>query len=94
MRKPISTGTSTCLRILFCGLHTPLWSASNVSLTYWCSGRLKSQALNLVFILLSHVPEPALQLPLSAPGLGRSPGDGNGNPLQHSWLGNPMNRGA
>ena len=22
------------------------------------------------------------------------PGEGNGNPLQHSWLGNPMDRGA
>ena len=28
------------------------------------------------------------------PGSGRSPGEGNGNPLQHSCLGNPMGRGA
>ena len=29
------------------------------------------------------------------PGLGRSPGAGNGNPLQYSYLGrNPMDRGA
>ena len=28
------------------------------------------------------------------PGLGRSTGGGNGNPLQYSYLGNPMNRGA
>ena len=28
------------------------------------------------------------------PGLGRSPGEGNGSPLQHSYLGNPMDRGA
>ena len=27
-------------------------------------------------------------------GSGRSPGEGNGNPLQYSWLENPMNRGA
>ena len=27
-------------------------------------------------------------------GLGRSPGEGNGNPLQYSYLGNPMDRGA
>ena len=26
----------------------------------------------------------------SIPGLGRLPGEGNGNPLQYSWLGNPM----
>ena len=28
------------------------------------------------------------------PGSGRSPGAGNGNPLQYSCLGNPMDRGA
>ena len=30
----------------------------------------------------------------SIPGLGRSPGEGNGNPLQYSCLDNPMDRGA
>ena len=33
-------------------------------------------------------------LPLAFPGLGRSPGEGNGNPLQYSCLENPMDRGA
>ena len=28
------------------------------------------------------------------PGSGRSPGEGNGNPLQYPHLVNPMNRGA
>ena len=28
------------------------------------------------------------------PGSGRSPGEGNGNPLQYSCLGNPMDREA
>ena len=28
------------------------------------------------------------------PGLGRSLGEGNGNPLQYSCLGNPMDRGT
>ena len=28
------------------------------------------------------------------PGLGKSPGGGNGNPLQDSCLENPMDRGA
>ena len=28
--------------------------------------------------------------PGSIPGLGRSPGEGNGKPLQYSWLENPM----
>ena len=30
----------------------------------------------------------------SIPGLGRSPGEGNINPLQYACLGNPMDRGA
>ena len=30
----------------------------------------------------------------SIPGLGRSPGGGNGSPLQYSCLGNPIDRGA
>ena len=30
----------------------------------------------------------------SIPGLGRSPGGGNGNPLQYSCLENPLDRGA
>ena len=31
---------------------------------------------------------------VSIPGLGRSPGEGNGNPLQYSYLENSMDRGA
>ena len=30
----------------------------------------------------------------SIPGLGRAPGEGNGNPLQYSCLGSPIDRGA
>ena len=32
--------------------------------------------------------------PGSIPGWGRSPGEGNGNPLQNSYLENRMDRGA
>ena len=31
---------------------------------------------------------------VSIPGLGRSPGEGNGNSLKYSYLGNPMDKGA
>ena len=30
----------------------------------------------------------------SVPGLGTAPGEGDGNPLQYSCLGNSMDRGA
>ena len=45
------------------------------------------------------VPQIAKNLPANAgdtssiPGLGRSPGEGNGNSLQYSCLENPMDRG-
>ena len=32
--------------------------------------------------------------PGSIPESGKSPGEGNGNPLQHTCLENPMDRGA
>ena len=32
--------------------------------------------------------------PGSIPQLGRSPGEGSGNPLQYSYLENPVNRGT
>ena len=32
--------------------------------------------------------------PGAIPGLGRSPGEGNGSPLQYSCLENPIDRGA
>ena len=32
--------------------------------------------------------------PGSTPGTGRSLGEGNGSPLQYSYLGNPMDRGT
>ena len=37
---------------------------------------------------------PAMQETQEIPGSKRSPGVGNGNPLQYSCLGNPMDRGA
>ena len=44
----------------------------------------------------SEVKAPASNVgdPGSIPGLGRSPGEGNGNPLQYSCLENPMDEGA
>ena len=44
----------------------------------------------------SDAKEPACNAgdPGSTPGLGRSPGEGNGNPLHYSCLENPMDRGA
>ena len=44
---------------------------------------------------LSDKESPAKQeVPASISGSGRSPRQGNGNPLQYSCLGNPMDKGA
>ena len=39
-------------------------------------------------------PPPNARDPGSISGSGRAPGGGNGNPLQYSYLGNPMDRRA
>ena len=54
----------------------------------------------LTYVWASLVTQPGKNLPTmqgdpsSIPGSGRSPGEGNGNPLQHSRLKYPMDRRA
>ena len=48
---------------------------------------------SLIAQLVKNLPANAGDLG-SIPGSGRSPGEGNGNPLQYSCLENPMDRGA
>ena len=69
-----------------------------------CHEMMGPDAMILVFWMLSFKPLPwwlrwwsvCLQgrRPGSIPGLGQSPGEGNGNPLQCSCLENPRDRGA
>ena len=47
---------------------------------------------SLVAQRLKHLP--GMRETWVIPGLGRSPGERNGNPLQHSCLENPMEGGA
>ena len=58
--------------------------AENQSLPPWASQ---------VVLVVKNLPANA-ENPGSIPGFGRSPGEGNGNPLQYSCLENPMDRGA
>ena len=68
-----------CLMYSFCRLSGIIQVPNNiVGLPWWLSG--KESACN------------ARDLG-SVPGLRRSPGEGNGYPLQYSCLGNPMGRG-
>ena len=53
-----------------------------------------TSAMNRTALVAQMVKNPRAGDPGSSPGLGRSPGDGNGYPLQYSWLENSMGRGA
>ena len=59
-------------------------------------GLKKSETTERLTLSLSFTWESACNAgrPRFSPGLGRSPGEGNGNPLQYSCLENPMDRGA
>ena len=92
--------------LLFCALRTEFSSLTTVTpclLSFWLS-----QPFGLVTCFFNSLPKTrgfsgdsvAKNLPAntrdacSILGLGKSPGEGNGNPLQYSCLGNPMDRGA
>ena len=47
-----------------------------------------------VMLVIKNPPVNAKHIRGQIPGSGRSPGEGNGNPLQYSCLENPMDRGA
>ena len=62
------------------------------------SNSISNPAVNSVgsIFQISDSKEPVCNVgdPGSIPGSGRSTGEGNGNPLQYFYLGNPMDRGA
>ena len=65
---------------------------------FWESSTFQTMPLSINIYLRngSVVKNPSASVgdPGLIPGLGRSPGEGNGNPLQCSRLRNPMDRGA
>ena len=87
--------TGWCFCIGFCRFSAFTWGTILKFL-------IKSSKIKIVVWLLmaSLVVQMVKNLPASAgatgsiPGLGRSLGEGNGNPLQYSCLRNPMDRGA
>ena len=64
------------------------WSAQYGAQTNHFLGRTSATVIILPFV---DCPLGGLS---SIPGLGRSPGEGNGTPLQYSYLENPMDRGG
>ena len=66
-----------------------LFHSFNVHITEYCVGGAGFPGGSVVKNLPANVGDSG-----SIPGLGRSPGEGNGNPFHFSCLGNPMDRGA
>ena len=61
---------------------------------YWSPLRVRRASQVALVVKNRHVNAGDARDVGSVPGLGRSPGEGNGNPLQYSCLENPMDRGA
>ena len=80
--------------------HTPrhIFQSSRLKFskeTGFQRGALPPQASQVALVVKNLPPNTGDMRDLgSIPGLGRSPGGGNGNPPQYSCLGNPMDRGA
>ena len=76
--------------------HWATWEVPNLQYMYLNKCGLNSKWASLVAQQVKNLPTNAgdLRDVGSVPGLGRSLGEGNGNPLQYSWLGNPMYREA
>ena len=90
--------------ILVCKYHLPLKGIRTVRENDRFQSCVKISFLPLMCPLLTRLGFPHSSVskesacsaghPGSVPGLGRSPGEGSGNPLQCSCLGNPKDRGA
>jgi len=76
--------------IAFCKMHTTIYKINNKDFL--------SSTGNLASLVAQSVRESTsnggLGDPGLIPGLRRTPGEGNGNSLQYSCLGNPMKKGA
>ena len=66
----------------------------NTPLKYLFCDTLTHIGASLVAQRVKHLPAVRETWVQSLPGSGRSPEEGNGNPLQYSYLENPMNGGA
>ena len=68
------------------------WGLKEADMTEWTNTLGAAQ----VTLTVKNLPSSARNVrdTVLIPGLGRSPGEGNGNPLQYSCLENPMDRGA
>ena len=92
----------TCCFLSF--LLTLSWNSYNflVNLSIWLYSKFLSNKMFEQDHLIKGFPRSSVSKesacnagdPSSISGLGRSPGEGNGNPLQYSCIGNPMLREA
>ena len=70
-------------------VHFTYMQSTSCKMPGWRKHKLESRLLGEVKVSASNAGDPG-----SIPGLGRTPGEGNGNPLRYSCLENPMDWGA
>ena len=91
-------GKGTALPVSFCVIPESITPASHVHLGHACFFLSLPGAYQVALVVTKKKNLPTFSGDSkdegSIPGLGRSPGEGNGNPLQYSCLENPMGRGA
>ena len=90
---------SYLLRIMCVSIKQIFWLSVLASMVCWCC--LASQLCHFAKFCAdwdlnhcNHIGSAVKNLPAKAGDVGRAPGGGNGKPLQHSCLENPMNREA
>ena len=93
--KEIDHVSCHCWKALFPILHIAEKGARYILLTQprFLANAISKEGASLVTQVVKHLPSNVGNLG-SIPGSRRSPGGGNGNPLQYSCLENPMDRGA
>ena len=80
---------------LMCGSYPLFWGCpSTVMVLLPFVGSWSWDRASLVAQLVKNLPVVSVGDLSLIPGSGRSPGEGNGNPFQHSCVENPMDRGA
>ena len=80
-------------------LHFHILWLSHAFPILFCSSYILNKSLiyllSFFFFFLKFICESTCNVDVALiPGLGRSPGEGKGNPLQYSCLGNSMDRGV
>ena len=93
-KKLFSSSSLSAIRVVSSAYLRLLITINSVLLRFYFHGYFPSSCYLKSYQVVLLVMQLPMQETKVNPVWGRSPGGGNGNPLQYSCLGNPMDRGA